>query len=699
MAAALTDDQEAATKRFLEAVNSRRNPATDGQGDPVDWATAVRFLLARKFDVARATALFEQHELTRHREGLFHFDPSSDPLRSELATGKFTILPSRDAMGAAIAVFTANLHVPQASTHQTTLQGIVYQLDVALQSVDTQRAGLVFVYDMSDSKYSNFDFDLSQKILMLLKGGYPAKLKKVLIVTAPLWFKAPFKILRLFVREKLRERVFTVSVPQLPLHVPRASLPRNLGGPLQIDHEAWLLYCFKSMNNCNGTVGDIPNYIINNHLSSGTDILRIMNGNSVQAKINHTMNSDNIFEAEDRINTPNLANGNPKMHIINHTELKRGKKDNNNADIDSACGDKLNAGSSGDEEDLKISPNNHTLWCPYTSLQCGSANSDFSDDDSLAAGDGALTPAAFLARVNLLGREGLIEEYDEIKHRPLDGTFIHTSMKNNLPKNRYNDVLCYDHSRVCLQRQDESDICSDYINANFVDGYKEKNAFISTQGPLPNTYGDFWRMVWEVHSMVIVMTTRTVEQGRHKCGQYWQPEAGQQCQHGNFNILTESVEANSDFVVCELLLTNLQTKESRTVSHWQFVSWPDYGVPGSAGAVLRFIAGVRARQAQNLLDHECRHCRPPIIVHCSAGIGRTGTFCALDICISRLEDTGLIDVKGTVEKIRSQRAYSIQMPDQYIFCHLALIEYALDQGYLQSADLAGFNDSKDDDSD
>lgn len=208
------------------------------------------------------------------------------------------------------------------------------------------------------------------------------------------------------------------------------------------------------MNNCNGTVGDIPNYIINNHLSSGTDILRIMNGNSVQAKINHTMNSDHIFEAEDRINTPNLANGNPKMHIINHTELKRGKKDNNNADIDSACGDKLNAGSSGDEEDLKIScellmlfilkdncylkvycayldlflfsANNHTLWCPYTSLQCGSANSDFSDDDSLAAGDGVLTPAAFLAHVNLLGREGLIEEYDEIKHRPLDGTFIHT---------------------------------------------------------------------------------------------------------------------------------------------------------------------------------------------------------------------------------------------------------------------------------
>lgn len=115
------------------------------------------------------------------------------------------------------------------------------------------------------------------------------------------------------------------------------------------------MYCSKSLNNCNGTIGDIPDYIISNHLPSGTDAHRFANGNIVQAKINNTMNSDHIFEAEDRNNSSNLPNGNPKMHIINHTELKRGKKDNNNADIDNACGDKLNASSSGDEEDLKLS--------------------------------------------------------------------------------------------------------------------------------------------------------------------------------------------------------------------------------------------------------------------------------------------------------------------------------------------------------
>ncbi|PSN44109.1 Tyrosine-protein phosphatase non-receptor type 9 [Blattella germanica] len=136
---------------------------------PVSWATAVKFLAARKFDVNRALALYEQHEATRHREGLVRFDPSREPLKSELDTGKFTILPTRDATGAAIAVFTARMHCPQISSHQTTLQGVVYQLDVALESIDTQRCGLVFIYDMSDSKYSNFDYDLSQKILTLLK--------------------------------------------------------------------------------------------------------------------------------------------------------------------------------------------------------------------------------------------------------------------------------------------------------------------------------------------------------------------------------------------------------------------------------------------------------------------------------------------------------------------------------------------------
>ncbi|CAG2122561.1 unnamed protein product, partial [Medioppia subpectinata] len=177
--------------------------------------TALKFLMARKFDVHRSLALYEAHEMTRYREGLATFEPNSQPLKAELETGKFTVLPVHDSIGAAIAMFSAGKHFPSETSHQTTLKGVVYQMDVALEDVETQRSGIVFIYNMIGSKYSNFDYELSQKILSLLKGAYPARLKKVLIVMAPIWFRAPFKILRLFVREKLRDRVFMVNVSQL----------------------------------------------------------------------------------------------------------------------------------------------------------------------------------------------------------------------------------------------------------------------------------------------------------------------------------------------------------------------------------------------------------------------------------------------------------------------------------------------------
>ncbi|KAF5287706.1 hypothetical protein FQA39_LY15806 [Lamprigera yunnana] len=626
MAAPLTAEQEVATKNFIEVVNKVRFRRKLG---PVSWSTAVRFLIARKFDVVRAVALFEQHELTRQREGLINFDPANDPLKSELHTGKFTVLPTRDATGAAIAVFTAHRHQPLISTHQMTLQGVVYQLDVALQDPITQRAGIVFIYDMSYSKYSNFDYDLSQKILTLLKGGYPAKLKKVLIVTAPLWFKAPFKILRLFVREKLRERVYTVSTAQLSSHIPRDSLPTQLGGNHKLDHEAWLLRCYQSM-------------------------------------------------------TTRPESPQPQYDGKTPSPQKR----------------------LGTTEDLKISASTNNInvdsWAEEANLNPpSSASSGFSDDDSLHGDGTALTMPQLVDYIRERGRLGLVQEYAEIRVRPPEGTFNVAKVKNNLPKNRYTDVLCFDHSRVILSEID-GDKDSDYIHANFVDGYKQKNAFINTQGPLLKTAADFWRMAWEQHCLVIVMTTRFMERSRPKCHQYFEADVDREATYGSFVIKTISIETDPDYTISTLQLTNIKLEETREISHWQFTSWPDYGVPHSARAMLDFLERVRRQQADMVAalgDTWAGHPRgPPIIVHCSAGIGRTGTFCTLDICISRLEDVGTVDIRGTVEKIRSQRAYSIQMPDQYVFCHLALIEYAQMKGHLQSADLSGFDQEADDDS-
>ncbi|XP_047506434.1 tyrosine-protein phosphatase non-receptor type 9 isoform X1 [Pieris napi] len=663
-----------ATKAFLDALS-------EAGATCVTRATAVKFLLARKFDVARAHTLWRQHEATRRREGLIKFEPFQDPLKSELETGKFTILPTRDATGAAIAVFTANKHFPSLTSHQTTLQGVVYQLDVALQSLETQRAGLVFIYDMTDSKYTNFDYELSQKILTMLKGGYPAKLKKVLIVTAPLWFKAPFRILRLFVREKLRERVHTVSAPQLGAHVPRASLPKQLGGQLEPDHAAWLDHCRNCYtNNLQNSKldGVIDEYVISNHIPP----VKPQNGMIEEA--GRDMTSDRVSRHTEADimhisgDLPYTCDPTPLRHTHGY-----------NGDI------KGNHINSGDEDDLDLITRG--TW------SSGEASPGLSDEECGGGGAGE-TPAALLARVRQLGRRGLVAEYEEIRARPPHGTFHHAKLPSNLVKNRYTDVLCYDHSRVVLSQTDPDDATTDYINANYVDGYKQKNAFICTQGPLPKTYGDFWRMVWEQGSLVIVMTTRAVERGRVKCGQYWPATLGTRAVHGGFAVTTEDIEQEDDYTISHLLLTDLRTEESRSIWHGQYTRWPDYGVPGGGRAqpVLRFLNLVRRAQHRaraELGDAWAGHSRgPPIVVHCSAGIGRTGTFLTLDVCTSRLSAEGVADVRGTVERIRAQRAHSIQMPDQYVFCHLALIEYAVMQGYLESADLSGFDDDNDDQS-
>lgn len=174
-------------------------------------------------------------------------------------------------------------------------------------------------------------------------------------------------------------------------------------------------------------------------------------------------------------------------------------------------------------------------------------------------------------------------EYAEIKMRAPDGTFTHARLLTNMQKNRYTDVLCYDHSRVVLSSSatghepiagqdgdfhgllgDSVDgpgsMTTDYINANFVDGYKQKNAYISTQGPLPKTSEDFYRMVWEQRCLVIVMTTRVNERGRIKCGQYWDIQEGSALEFGPFRVFTNTVVANEDYTVTTLELTNLKVR-------------------------------------------------------------------------------------------------------------------------------------------
>ncbi|XP_062591032.1 tyrosine-protein phosphatase non-receptor type 9-like isoform X2 [Saccostrea cucullata] len=649
-----------------------------------------------------------RQEETRNREDLSIIQADDEQLKKELFTEKFTILSGRDRNGAAIALFTARVHQPSLTTHQLVLKALVYQLDAALESIETQRNGLVFIYDMTDSKYSNFDYELSKKILNMLKGGYPARLKKVLIVTAPLWFKAPFKILRLFVREKLRDRVYTINLSQLTQHIPQEALPRQLGGMSTSQHKTWLKLCSQLALK---EEPDMNSYFVSfkrNTVEDGQDC----SYRSVSSDMSdHNLHHSDI-DSEESKETVNEKQNNEDLEKEDSSDEKEVNEEKDDWLNSAPSKRRLDSVSENDSVKRAAQENNAEIEFEEKSIDSPSKKRPSSSTSSMSnstAEDSIHMPEEdgmdldqLVEYTRTMRRHGLMEEYASIKMEPPAGTFTLSKAKHNLPKNRYSDVLCLDHSRVVL-RVLNNDPTSDYINANFVDGYMHKNAYISTQGPLPKTFGDFWRMVWENQVMVIVMTTRAVERGRAKCGQYWPPDEDGEEQFDDYLVINTRMEVYQDYNISWLFLLNTKTNESRQIYHLQFTSWPDYGTPSSAAAFLDFLFKVRACQEEAVSSlgssWQGHPLGPPIVVHCSAGIGRTGTFITTDVSLRRLEHIQTVNIRDTVRRIRSQRAFSIQMPDQYVFCHFAIIEHGMREGVVGDVDWTGFDDSDSDLSD
>ncbi|XP_049425704.1 protein tyrosine phosphatase receptor type Db isoform X14 [Epinephelus fuscoguttatus] len=241
-------------------------------------------------------------------------------------------------------------------------------------------------------------------------------------------------------------------------------------------------------------------------------------------------------------------------------------------------------------------------------------------------------------------------------------TWENSNLEVNKPKNRYANVIAYDHSRVILSSI-EGVPGSDYINANYIDGYRRQNAYIATQGPLPETFGEFWRMVWEQHTANIIMMTKLEEKSRVKCDQYW-PTRGTET-YGLIQVtLLDTVEL-ATYSVRTFALYKSGSNEKREVRHFQFTAWPDHGVPEHPTPFLAFLRRVKA-------------CNPPdagpMAVHCSAGVGRTGCFIVIDAMAERIKHEKTIDIYGHVTLMRSQRNYMVQTEDQYIFIHDALLE-------------------------
>ncbi|XP_054007884.1 receptor-type tyrosine-protein phosphatase N2 [Hylaeus anthracinus] len=237
--------------------------------------------------------------------------------------------------------------------------------------------------------------------------------------------------------------------------------------------------------------------------------------------------------------------------------------------------------------------------------------------------------------------------------------------ETNIKRNRPGAPLPYDHSRVILNDLANANN-SDYINASTITDHDPRNpAYIATQGPLPHTTADFWQLVWEQGSVVIVMLTRLTEEGVAMCHRYW-PEEGSELYHiYEVHLVSEHFWCD-DYLVRSFYLKNLRTGETRTVTQFHFLSWPENGVPYSTKALLEFRRKINK-------SYKGRSC--PIVVHCSDGVGRTGTYCLIDMVLNRMmKGTKEIDIAATLEHIRDQRPDMVATKQQFKFVLMAVAE-------------------------
>jgi len=257
-------------------------------------------------------------------------------------------------------------------------------------------------------------------------------------------------------------------------------------------------------------------------------------------------------------------------------------------------------------------------------------------------------------------------EYEQPPKMPLH--LYETAIKpGNRDKNRYGNALPPEKTRVILKTGK-----SDYINANWVDG-DDGTKYIITQGPMEETFGDFWRMVWETNTHVIVMLTKEVENGRPKCGHYWDKKNKTPLEVEEFAISTEKKEKKDEgeLTIRTFKLKNTKSNEERTVFQYQYAAWPDQGIPPTFDSFLEIVEESDKKKEDG-----------PIVVHCSAGLGRSGAFAMVHSSLKKLEQDLKKDPKANPEfhmealvfKMRKQRHGLIQTGKQFEFVYRAIAE-------------------------
>uniref|UniRef100_A0A3B3WHZ6 Uncharacterized protein n=1 Tax=Poecilia mexicana TaxID=48701 RepID=A0A3B3WHZ6_9TELE len=263
------------------------------------------------------------------------------------------------------------------------------------------------------------------------------------------------------------------------------------------------------------------------------------------------------------------------------------------------------------------------------------------------------------------------EEFSELPKLLPDLATTDADLPWNKSKNRFLNIKPYNNNRVKLLSEPGM-AGSDYINASFVSGYLCPNEFIATQGPLPSTVADFWRMIWETGTRTVAMLTQCYEKGRIRCHKYWPEDNKPMTVFSDILISKVSEEVLPDWTVRTLKVE--KHGHYILVKHFNYTSWPEHGVPESCSTLIKFVKAVRAH----------RHDNSTIVVHCSAGVGRTGVFVALDHLIQHIRDHDFVDIYGLVAELRSERMCMVQNLAQYIFLHQSTLELLNNKGNSQS---------------
>uniref|UniRef100_A0A3Q3FBX1 protein-tyrosine-phosphatase n=1 Tax=Labrus bergylta TaxID=56723 RepID=A0A3Q3FBX1_9LABR len=234
-------------------------------------------------------------------------------------------------------------------------------------------------------------------------------------------------------------------------------------------------------------------------------------------------------------------------------------------------------------------------------------------------------------------------------------------LPENRGKNRYNNILPYDSTRVKLSYVDD-DPCSDYINASYIPGNTSRREYVATQGPLPGTKDDFWKMVWEQNVHNVVMVTQCVEKGRVKCDHYW-PLDQDPLYYGDLIVRMVSESVLPEWTIREFnICSEEQLSVTRLVRQFHYTVWPDHGVPETTHSLIQFVRTVR--------DYVNRSPGSgPTVVHCSAGVGRTGTLIVLDRVLQQMDSKDTVDIYGSVFDLRIHRSHMVQTEGQYSYLH------------------------------